>query len=134
MRYIIISTVSGILFGILDGVINGNPLAQKLSQVYKPISKTSINVPAGLIIDLLYGFIMAGIFIILYESLPGSTGLLKGISYAFIIWFFRVIMYSATQWMTINVPVITLLYLIITGLVEMMILGLLYGATLRPSY
>jgi len=54
-RYIIISIISGILFGVLDGIINANPLAQRLYDVYKPIAKTSINVPAGIVIDLVYG-------------------------------------------------------------------------------
>ena len=34
--YITVSVVSGILFGILDGVIYTNPLAQSLHEVYKP--------------------------------------------------------------------------------------------------
>ena len=38
-EYIIVSVVSGILFGILDGVINANPLAQRLYEVFKPIAK-----------------------------------------------------------------------------------------------
>jgi hypothetical protein len=50
--YIIISVISGILFGLLDGVINANPLAQRLYKVYKPIAKTSINPIAGIVIDL----------------------------------------------------------------------------------
>ena len=50
-RYIIVSFSSGILFGILDGVINANPLAQKLFEVFKPIAKTSINPVAGIVID-----------------------------------------------------------------------------------
>ena len=39
VRYIIVSIVSGILFGVLDGLINANPLAQRLYEVYKPIAK-----------------------------------------------------------------------------------------------
>ena len=46
--YIIISIVSGILFGIIDGLINVNPLAQRLYKVYKLIAKTAINVPVGI--------------------------------------------------------------------------------------
>ena len=132
IRYIIVSIISGILFGVLDGIINGNPFAQKLFHSYKPISKTSINIPAGITIDLIYGFVIAGIFLLLYNSLPGSTGIIKSISFAFIIWFFRVVMYAATQWMTINVPVATLLYIIVTGLIEMVLLCVLYGMTLKP--
>jgi hypothetical protein len=131
IRYIIVSVISGILFGTLDGIINGNPLARTLFQIYKPISKTSINIPAGFAIDLLYGFAMAGIFLLLYESLPGSTGILKGISYGIMIWFFRVVMYAFTQWMMIKVPAVTLCYILLTGLTEMVLIGLLYGCTLK---
>ncbi len=61
-RFIIVGAVSGILFGMLDGMINANPLAQRLFEVYKPIARTSINVPAGLIIDLTYGIALAFLF------------------------------------------------------------------------
>ena len=131
--YIIVSVVSGILFGILDGVINANPLAQRLYEVYKPIAKTSINPLAGIVIDLAYGFIMAGVFLLLYKSLPGETGLVKGVSFAFLVWFFRVVMYAASQWVMFNVPVEALLYSLVAGLGEMLILGVLYGLTLKPA-
>ena len=131
-RYAIVSLVSGILFGILDGLINANPLAQRLYAVYQPIAKTSLNPVAGLAIDILYGFVMAGLFLVLYNSLPGEAGLVKGISFALMVWFFRVVMYVATQWMMFNVPVAALLYMLVTGLGEMLILGILYGLALKP--
>jgi hypothetical protein len=130
--YIIVSIISGILFGVLDGVINANPLAQRLYQVYKPIAKTSINPLAGIMIDLVYGFVMAGVFL-LYKSLPGETGLVKGMSFAFLVWFFRVVMYTASQWVMFNIPIEALLYSLVTGLGEMLILGVLYGLTLKPT-
>ncbi len=132
--YIIVSVVSGILFGILDGVINANPLAQRLYEVYKPIARTSINPLAGIVIDLVYGFVMAGVFLVLYKSLPGATGLVKGVSFACLVWFFRVVMYTASQWVMFNVPVEALLYSLITGLGEMLILGVLYGLTLSRIF
>ena len=133
IRYIIVSVVSGILFGVLDGVINANPLAQRLYEVYKPIARTSINPLAGILIDLVYGFVMAGVFLLLYESLPGGTGLVKGVSFALLAWFFRVVMYAASQWVMFNVPVEALLYSLVSGLGEMLILGMLYGLTLKPA-
>jgi hypothetical protein len=133
VRYSIVSLTSGILFAILDGVINANPLAQKLYQVYKPIAKTSFNPFAGMVIDLVYGFVIAGIFLLLYKSLPGETGLLKGISFGILVWFFRVVMSTASQWVMFNVPNGALLYSIVTGLGEMLILGVLYGLTLKPA-
>ena len=74
-----------------------------------------------------------GLFLLLYESLPGETGLLKGVSFALLAWFFRVVMYAASQWMMFNVPAELLLYSLLTGLAEMLILGILYGLTLKPA-
>jgi hypothetical protein len=133
MKYIIVSIGSGILFGALDGVINANPLAQRLYAVYKPIAKTSLNLPAGIAIDLVYGFVLAGVFLLLYGSLPGDIGLAKGASFALLLWFFRVAMGVASQWMMYNVSVGTLLYTLLAGLGEMLVLGVLYGLTLKPA-
>jgi hypothetical protein len=131
--YLIVSAVSGILFGILDAVINANPLARKLYAVYQPIAKTSVNPLAGIAIDLVYGFAMAGMFLLLYPSLPGEVGWIKGISFAFLVWFFRVLMSAASQWMMFKIPGKTLLYSLITGLGEILILGMLYGLILKPG-
>jgi hypothetical protein len=131
--YLIVSVASGILFAILDGLINANPLAQKLYEVYKPIARTSLNPLAGVLIDLAFGFVMAGVFWLLYASLPGETGLIKGISFALIAWFFRVVMSTASQWVMFNVPGKTMLYSLVAGLGEMLVLGLLYGLTLKPA-
>ena len=133
VRYLIVSIVSGILFGVLDALINANPLAQRLNEVYKPIARTSVNAIAGILIDLAYGFIMAAIYLTLYRALPSQVGVVKGLVYGLIMGFFRVVMYVATQWMTLQVPGPTLLYGLLTGLAEMLILGVLYGLTLRPA-
>jgi hypothetical protein len=132
ITYFIISIISGILFGLLDGVINANPLAQRLYEVYKPIAKTSINPIKGIVIDLVFGFVMAGVFLLLYNSLPGETGFIKGVSFAVLVWFFRVVMSAASQWVMYTVPNKTLLYSLFAGLGEMLILGVLYGLTLKP--
>ena len=130
--YVIVSIASGILFGILDGLINANPVAQRLYAVYKPIAKTSMNVVAGMVIDLAYGFIMAAVFLLLYTSLPGGSGILKGLSFAILVWFFRVVMSVASTWMMYTVPARTLVYTLLAGLGEMLILGILYGLALHP--
>src|SRR5512141_3329315 len=123
--YIVVSLISGILFGVLDGVVNANPLATRLYEVYKPIARSSINVAGGVLIDLVYGFVMAGIFLVLYESLPGESRIMKGISFGLMVWFFRVVMYVAAQWVMFTVPLRSLLYTAVAGLVEMLVLGIL---------
>ena len=132
ISYIIVSLVSGILFGVMDALINANPLARKLLEVYKPITKTTLNLPAGIVIDLVYGFAMGTIFLILYESLPGDSGLIKGTIFALFAWFFRVVMSVASNWMMFKIPGRTLLYTLVTGLGEMLVLGILYGLFLKP--
>lgn len=133
VRYVVISVVSGVLFGILDALTNANPLAQRLYEVYRPIARTCINPIAGIVIDLAYGFILAGLFLLLYKSLPGGSGLAKGASFACMVWFLRVVMYTTSHWMMFNVPGKALLYCLVTGLGEMLVLGILYGLTLKPT-
>ncbi len=130
MRYIVVGLVSGLLFGILDGVINGNPLARRLLVVYEPIARTSVNVPAGVMIDLSFGFALAGIFGLVSRSLPGASGLVKGLSFGLGLWFLRVVMSAASTWMMFDVPGTTIAYSLATGLAEMLALGILYGVTL----
>ena len=132
IKFIIISISAGILFGVLDGVLNANPLAQKLFLAYKPIMRTTINPVLGILIDLAYGFILAGLFLLLFHSFPGETGLVKGLSYGLIIWFFRVVMYGATQYVMFDISISVLLYIVISGLFEMLVLGLFFGLTLKP--
>ena len=133
INYIVISIIGGLLFGILDGMINANPVAAKLYKVYQPIAKTSINFVAGVIIDLAYGFILAGLYLLLYPSLPGEGGLVKGICFALIVWFLRVVMRVLSQWMMYKVPLKTLLYALFAELGELLILGILYGLALQTG-
>ncbi len=131
MNYIIVSIIGGILFGVMDGLINANSLAQKLFEVYKPIAKISVNMPAGILINIFYGFIMAWIFILIGKNLPGSTNLIRGLSFGIMIWFFRVFMSTASSWMMYKISPETLLYSLTTGLFEMLILGLFFGTFLK---
>jgi Family of unknown function (DUF6789) len=133
LKYILVGIGSGILFGMMDGVINANPLAQRLHEFFKPIARSSVNAPAGIVIDLIYGLVMAGLFLLLYRSLPGASGWIKGISFGLLAWFFRVLMNAASQWMMFKVPGDTLAYSVLTGLLEMLVIGVLYGLALRPA-
>ena len=133
-RYAIVSLVSGVLFAMMDGLIHANPFAQRLYAFYKPLARTSVNAAAGIGIDVGYGFALAGIFLILRSALPGQSGLSKGISFAVLVWFLRVVMGVFSSWMTFNIPFVTLLYQLFMGFVEMLVLGVLYGLTLRPSH
>jgi hypothetical protein len=85
IRYLAVSIFSGAVFGVLDGLIHGNPSAQELLSEFQPIARVSVNIPIGVAIDLMYGFILAGLFLILYKSIPGKTGWTRGLNYGFIV-------------------------------------------------
>ena len=131
LRYIVVSVTSGLVFGVLDGLIHTNPIAIKVYRLYQPIQRTKINVPIGVLIDLIYGFIMAGLFLLLNKSIPGTTEWQKGLIYGCIIWFFRVVMHSVSNWMMFEESFQTLLYTTLAGFIEMMIIGLIYGMFLK---
>jgi len=133
VRCILVGVASGLLFGIMDALINVNPIAERLYEFNLPIRRTSVDAIAGVVIDLAYGFILMAAFLVLYKSLPGRVGLVKGMSFALLLWFLRVVMSAASQWIMLNMPVTALLYGVLTGLGEMLVLGILYGATVRPS-
>ena len=133
LRSVLVSIGSGVLFGLMDGFIHANPMARRLYKVFDPIARTSINVPAGLLIDLVYGFVLAGGFLLLQAALPGGSGFLKGLVFGGLVWFARVFMQAASQWMMFKVPVKALLYTLIAGLGEMLVLGALYGLFLYPA-
>ena len=131
LRFIISALLTGILFGTMDGLINGNPFAVKLMECYQPIARQSINIPAGLVIDLVYGFIISGIFLLIMPVLPTDYGIIKGLAYGLGIWFFRVVMGAVSNWMMFTVPVKTLVYILLAGLVEMLILGIVNGLIIK---
>ncbi len=130
VAYVVGSIVGGLLFGTMDMIKNANPLAVRLLAPYKPIARTAINVPAGIVIDLGYGFILAALFLLIAPSLPGASGAVKGLAFALVAWFLREAMSALSQWMMFAVPIRTLAYNAVAGLAEMAVLGLLYGLTL----
>ncbi len=67
------------------------------------------------------------------RRVPKMDELLKRISYAVLVWFLRVVMSIASQQVMFNVPETALGYALISGLVELLILGALYGLTLEPT-
>ncbi len=129
-RYLLVSVGSGILFAVMDGLLNANPLARRAYKVFAPIARKSINIPIGLLIDLVYGFVLAGAFLVLQGSLSLSSPVLNGLLFGAAVWFFRVVMQAASQWMMFAIPAVTVAYPLLSGLVEMLVLGAVYGLTL----
>jgi hypothetical protein len=69
----------------------------------------------------------------LHRALPGDNPLLKGLSYGLLVWFFRVVMNTAGQWIVFAIPGPTVAYSLIAGLVELLVLGALLGRLVQPT-
>ena len=131
LRYIIVSVSGGLILGLLDGLISANPYAQKLFEAYKPIAKKSVNIVLGFGIDILYGFVMAGLFLLLNKSLPGQTMLLKGLSFGLIVSFLSVVMHVFSQLVMFKVPAKALIYMFLTGLAQILVVSIFLSLTLK---
>jgi hypothetical protein len=125
--FVIVGLAGGLLFAVLDFVLNVNPLAQRLNEPYRPIARRQMPLAAAVAIDLLSGLIMAGIFLLLRPAFPGGQVLGAAISFGLLAWFFRVLMSVLSQWVMFEIPAKTLLYAAAAGLVEMFALGLFYA-------
>ncbi len=128
--FLLLCVLAGLLMALLDGILNANPFAARMYAAYQPIARPRMNIGAALAIDITQGILMGVIFIIIHNSLPGGSELLKGLSFGLLAWFFRVLMQAASQWVMFNVPLRSLLYMAASGLAEMLVMGLFYGLIL----
>jgi hypothetical protein len=85
----------------------------------------------GLLFELINGFLLALIYAVIHPCLPGR-GWVKGVSYGLIVWALRVVMWAFSTYMMTDLPSATIGITVGTGLIEVLILGvviaLVYGA------
>ncbi len=134
LRQIVVGLAAGVAFLLLDGLLNANPVAQQLYAAYRPIARSSVNALAGSLVDLAYGLILVALFVTLRHCLPGRTGLMKGMSFAAMVWFLRVVMRVAGEWVTTTVPASALAYSLVAGLVQMLLVGVLIALLLPRQH
>ena len=126
-RYVVASIAIGVIFILLDALVNANPLAEQAYAVFAPIVRPGTDIVPAIAIDLAYGFALSGIFVVLYRALPGGNQLLKGFSFGLLLWFLRVVMSAAGQWVMFSIPETTVIYTLASGLLEMLAVGALLG-------
>ena len=54
-RILAVGLAAGLMFAVMDGLINANPTAQRLYAFYRPIVRESVNAPLGVLFDLVSG-------------------------------------------------------------------------------
>ena len=130
VRIAAVGLSAGLIFATADALLNANPLAVRLYELYRPIARESVNAPLGLAFDMISGLVMGTRFVILAPALPGGS-LIKGIEFGLIAWFFRVAMQSASQLVMLRISGAAVVYGLSSGLAEMVVLGMFYGALLK---
>lgn len=120
-KILICGIITGTLFIIFDMFIAilTSPIFSPYSDL--PIWKTPPNILAGLIFDLINGFILVAVYMTIYEGIPGF-GWRKGLNYGIIVGLFRVVMMSFSTIVMYNVPSMLVITSLVTGYTEMVIL------------
>ena len=111
--FFVLDMVFGSLGGIITASITGTP-------VLAPQGIES-KIFAGLLFEVINGFILVLIYKLIHTSLPG-TALVKGISYGLIVWALRVLMWAFSTFMMFDVSAVMIVVTAALGLVEVLIL------------
>lgn len=121
-RLIIAGIVASFLFLILDavfGVLGGLVAAQVFGIPSGQPDESRIGL--GLLFELINGLMLAWIYAVIYTALPGKSWR-KGLSYGFIVWGLRVLMWAFSTYMMTTMAPILIGITVLTGLVEILII------------
>ena len=120
----ICSVIVGAVFILLDMIFSMAtiPLYAKYAEL--PIWNNPPNIIAGMVFDIINGFILVCVYNLLYDGIPGDR-VRKGAVYGFIVGLFRVIMMTFSVIVVYNVPFDYVIMTMITGYVEIIVLGII---------
>ena len=112
--FLVLDAALGMLGGLIGARLFGLPAAQPGGIESKMI--------AGLVFELINGFVLAVVYAIVHSCLPGA-GWIKGLSFGVLVWMLRVVMWAFSTYMMTGMSPVTISITVVTGLVEMLIIG-----------
>lgn len=120
-KFIVCGVATGILFLFLDVAvaIATSPILSPYSSL--PVWKNPPDIAAGTLFDLVNGFILAGVYSIIYKGIPGE-GWRKGLNYGIMVGLFRVLMAAFSTLVVYNVPQEVVLVNLLAGYAEIVLL------------
>jgi hypothetical protein len=125
-RFLLAGIVASVLFLVLDmalGTAAGFMGATFFDLPFEQPPGIEAKIKFGLIFELINGFMLAAIYAVIHPGLPGR-GWKKGISYGLIVWGLRVVMWAFSTYMMTAMPSILIAITVVTGLIEVLILGI----------
>ena len=123
-RLAIAGGVASILFLVLDaalGMLGGWIGARLFGLPSTQPEGIASKMAAGLVFELVNGFLLAAIYALIYRCLPGA-GWIKGLSYGLLVWGLRVVMWAFSTYMMTDMSPIAISITVGTGLVEMLVI------------
>ena len=123
-KLIICSIIIGIIFIFLDILLAIILFPINSAYMDLPIWKNPPNIIAGMIFDIINGFIVVLIYNLIKESIPFESWK-KGTIYGIIMGLFRVAMMAFTTIVIYNVPIVLVIANLVSGFIEIIVLGIL---------
>lgn len=121
--------VSGVISGFFSITVFKLPIFVSDSTLWRQEFSPYLSIS----LDIIYGIILAGLFNLLYMSIPGKA-IMKGISFGLIVWFFKTVMAMGAIRVMFNVSDKILLYWTFSGLLEMLMIGAVLGIFYKMEY
>jgi hypothetical protein len=134
-RLLVAGIVASVLFLVLDmllGAAGGAIAAQVFGVPFNQPPGIQAKIIFGLVFELINGFMLALIYALIHPSLPGQ-GWKKGIIYGLIVWGLRVVMWAFSTFMMTDMPPALIAITVVTGLIEVLILGVVIAAIYQPG-
>jgi hypothetical protein len=133
-RLVVTGIVAAILFLVLDMVLGagGGLITQAFDASIAQPPGIEAKIKFGLIFEVVNGFMLALIYAIIQPSLPGR-GWQKGLSYGLLVWGLRVVMWAFSTYMMTDMSPILIVITVITGLIEVLILGIVIAIIYRSA-
>lgn len=133
-RLLIAGIAASLLFLVLDaalGMIGGLVGARVFGLAPQDPSQIQDKMAYGLVFEVINGFMLTVVYAVIHYSLPGQ-GWAKGISFGFLVWGLRVVMWAFSTYMMFDVQAVSIAITTFTGLIEVLILGVVISA-IYPS-
>jgi len=117
----IVTTVLLLVLDVLFGTLGGYLTANITGTPIQGSGGIESKIFTGFLFEVINSFILVLVYTIIHPSIPG-IGLVKGISYGFIVWALRVLMWAFSTYMMFEVSSVLLAITTILGLIEILIL------------
>jgi hypothetical protein len=134
-RLIVTGVVAAVLFLVLDmglGMVGGWIGTRFFGQPSAQPAGIDAKIKLGLVFELINGFLLALIYAVIHACLPGR-GWTKGVSYGLVVWALRVVMWAFSTYMMTDMAPATIGITVGTGLIEVLILGVVIALVYGPG-